>query len=148
MKGIAINGPFGTKDDSHMESDTMITVTSDVAGFANGVTEKKSGSKTFWKNAKRRFESILNSICNIAPHNDLDAYEHRRIETLTNALDRAERIRRKFQYLDNADPARSLIAWNERHLRFPKVHNLVCTNDVRQITPQILHIALIKAMRG
>lgn len=58
------------------------------------------GSKVFWTNAKRRVEAILNNICNIAPHHDFDAYERRRIETLVDALDRAEQIRRKFQYFE------------------------------------------------
>jgi hypothetical protein len=51
------------------------------------------GFKVFWTNAKRRFESILNSICNIAPHHDLDAYERQRIETLAEALERVKQTR-------------------------------------------------------
>ena len=58
------------------------------------------GSKVFWTNAKRTFEAILNNICNIAPHHDLDAYERLRNETLVDALDRAEQIRSRFRYFE------------------------------------------------
>jgi hypothetical protein len=56
-------------------------------------------SKVFWTNAKRKIDSIINSICKIAPHHDLDAYERQQIETLVDALNCAEQIRRKSQYL-------------------------------------------------
>ena len=55
----------------------------------------QEGYKTFWASAKRRFEAVLISISNTMPIHDLDAYERRRIETLVDALERAEQIRRK-----------------------------------------------------
>jgi hypothetical protein len=54
------------------------------------------GFKVFWTSAERRVESLLNSLGNIMPADELDAYERRRIETLVDALDRAEQIRRNF----------------------------------------------------
>ena len=61
---------------------------------------QQQGFATFWKNAKRKFESILNSISNTMPVHDLDAYERQRIETLVDALERAAQIRRKSQDLE------------------------------------------------
>jgi hypothetical protein len=55
----------------------------------------RDGYKTFWINAKRRFETVLNGISNTMPVRDLDAYERLRIETLVDALERAAQIRRK-----------------------------------------------------
>jgi hypothetical protein len=69
-------------------------------GTIGSVALPQGGHPTFWTNAKRGFVSLLNSICNIAPHHDLDAYERRRIETLVDALDRAKQMRRKYQYLE------------------------------------------------
>jgi hypothetical protein len=60
-----------------------------------GTVAPQDGYKTFWTNAKRRFEAVLNSISNTMPVHDLDAYERRRIETLVDALERAAQIRRK-----------------------------------------------------
>jgi hypothetical protein len=85
-------------------------------GAENTVAEQRE-STAFWTNAKRRFESLLNSICNIVPHHDLDAYECQRIETLVDALDRAAQIRRKYQYLESCQP-RTLVDSLERTTGF------------------------------
>ena len=60
-----------------------------------GTVAPQDGYKTFWINAKRRFEAVLNGISNTMPVRDLDAYERRRIETLVDALKRAAQIRHK-----------------------------------------------------
>lgn len=71
-----------------------------------GTVAPQVGYNTFWTNAKRRFEAILNGIFNTTPVHDLDAYERRRIETLVDALDRAAEIRRKAATSEGAG------AWN------------------------------------
>lgn len=62
---------------------------------------QQQGFATFWKNAKLKFESILNSISNTMPVHDLDAYERQRIETLAEALERAKQTR--INYATNCD---------------------------------------------
>ena len=93
---------------------------------------QQQGFATFWKNAKRKFESILNSISNTMPVHDLDAYERQRIETLVDALERAAQIRRKSQDLEYRRTRSSKI-WNERKFGYSKMkaHKIVCTKTTR-----------------
>jgi hypothetical protein len=45
-------------------------------GFGTGNTvAQRRESTAFWTNAKRRIGSFLNSVSNITPAHDLDAYE-------------------------------------------------------------------------
>jgi hypothetical protein len=55
-----------------------------------------------WAYAKRGFEVILNNVCKILPRDDLDAEEGRRIQSLIDAIDRAELIRRTFNTGDGS----------------------------------------------
>ena len=49
-----------------------------------------------WTYARHGLEVMLSNVCKILPRDDLDADEGRRIQSLIDALDRAELIRRTF----------------------------------------------------
>jgi hypothetical protein len=60
---------------------------------------QQQGFAVFWTNAKRRIGSFLNSVSNITPAHDLDAYERQQIETLVDGIHSAAQIRGRFRHL-------------------------------------------------